>query len=59
MSIAAEQWKAEGIQIGEIKGKAAGIEAGKADLSCASYGGASAPCPSPLRQECYAPPRTS
>ena len=32
MSIAAEQWKAEGMQIGEIKGKAAGIEAGKADL---------------------------
>ena len=32
MSIAAEQWKAEGIQIGEISGKAKGIEAGKADL---------------------------
>jgi predicted transposase YdaD len=32
MSIAAEQWKAEGFQMGEIKGKAAGIEAGKADL---------------------------
>ena len=32
MSIAAEQWKAEGMQIGEIKGMAAGIEAGKADL---------------------------
>jgi hypothetical protein len=32
MSIAAEQWKAEGIQIGEIRGKAKGIEAGKADL---------------------------
>ncbi|MGF7208524.1 putative transposase YdaD [Skermanella aerolata] len=32
MSIAAEQWKAEGMQIGEVKGKAAGIEAGKADL---------------------------
>jgi hypothetical protein len=32
MSIAAEQWKAEGIQIGEAIGKAKGIEAGKADL---------------------------
>lgn len=32
MSIAAEQWKAEGFQMGEIKGKAAGIEAGKADI---------------------------
>ncbi len=32
MSIAAEQWKAEGFQMGEISGKAKGIEAGKADL---------------------------
>jgi hypothetical protein len=32
MSIAAEQWKAEGFQMGEHRGKAVGIQAGKADL---------------------------
>jgi hypothetical protein len=32
MSIAAEQWKAEAFQMGEVSGKAKGIEAGKADL---------------------------
>ena len=32
MSIAAEQWKAEGFQMREVSGKAKGIEAGKADL---------------------------
>jgi hypothetical protein len=32
MSIAAEEWKAEGIQIGQAMGKAEGKAEGKADL---------------------------
>ena len=46
MSIAAEEWKAEGIQIGQAMGKAEG----KAECCYASCGGASTRCPRPYEE---------